>query len=401
MSSYQYKREISERLLRAAQDFPAVVLTGARQVGKTTLLKRIFPGHTYVSLDDPITADLAEESPEEFLRRFPAPLLIDEVQYAPKVLRHIKTAIDRDRHQCGRFILTGSQKFQLMHGVTESLAGRVALFELEPLHLSEIHKGFPTVYDEFSAADFMIRGFYPELWRNPSLDETDFFRSYLATYLERDLRQIVNVTSLREFDRFMRSCSARSGQLLNKSDLAKDLGLSAKTVGNWLGVLEVSNQVLLLEPYFGNIQKRLIKTPKLYFGDVGLATYLLNINANSIANHPLVGGLWETLVYAELRKNLKVRNSRASLYFYRDQQSREIDFVIDVGGGLHLIECKWKEIPQAIDAKSLKSLRQEVRMVKSCHIISNIRHPSKIAGEDIRIWGIRDIQELINFIDPG
>lgn len=196
----------------------------------------------------------------------------------PKLFRYLKSIIDAHRHDHGRFILTGSQKFQLMAGVSESFAGRAAIVELETLMLKEIIAEQPKLFQQLALEDMLIRGFFPELWRNMGMDPTEFYRSYVATYLERDLRQIIQVTSLRDFDRFMRSCATRSGSLLNKSDLAKDLGTSAKTIHSWLNALEASNQLMLLEPYFGNLQKRLIKTPKLYFGDVGLLSYLLSLS---------------------------------------------------------------------------------------------------------------------------
>lgn len=380
-----------------ARSYPAVVLTGPRQVGKTTLLKELFPAHKYVSLDGVNEASMAEESPDEFLRRYPPPLLIDEVQYAPKLFRHLKIAIDNLRHDHGRFILTGSQKFQLMAGVSESLAGRAAIVELEPLMLSEILAEQAKLFDQQGLEDTLIRGFYPELWRNISMDPTEFYRSYLATYLERDLRQIIQVTSLRDFDRFMRSCASRSGSLLNKSDLAKDLGTSAKTIHSWLNALEASNQIMLLEPYFGNIQKRLIKSPKLYFGDVGLLNYLLNVSSEQVSQHPLIGGIWETAVYSEIRKYIKNHGMRAQLYFYRDQQSREVDFVIETGGYLHLIECKWKEIPQASDARTMTTLQKEIKLVKTMHLIGRSQQPGVWPGP-IHVWGFQHISQMMELI---
>jgi hypothetical protein len=194
LSTYQYKWVISENLRKIAQSYPALVLTGSRQVGKTTLLKELFPAHNYESLDGVLEASLAEESPDEFLH--PPPLLIDEVQYAPKLFRHLKSAIDSRRHDHGQFILTGSQKFQLMAGVRESLAGLAAIVELETLMLSEIVAEQPKIFDQQSLEDMLIRGFFPELWRNIDMDLTEYYRSYVATYLERDLRQILVISSL-------------------------------------------------------------------------------------------------------------------------------------------------------------------------------------------------------------
>ncbi|MBF0502745.1 MAG: ATP-binding protein, partial [Candidatus Riflebacteria bacterium] len=237
-------RDISKCLKQLAHHFPALVITGARQVGKTTLLRNTFPTYTYVSLDLPSTAESAETEPDTFLKRYPAPLIVDEIQYGPKLFRHLKRAIDADRHAMGQFILTGSQKFELMKEVSDSLAGRVAVLELEGLSLKEVGS------DKGTIEHFLVRGGFPELWRDPDLPGEAFFSSYLATYLERDVRQILGVTSLRDFERFIRACAARNGQLLDKTALGSDVGVSSKAVASWLSVLQASNQIVLLEPWF-------------------------------------------------------------------------------------------------------------------------------------------------------
>jgi hypothetical protein len=336
--------------------FPAVVLTGARQTGKTTVLKTLFPHHHYVSLDLPADAQLAEEDPGAFLRAHPPPLLVDEVQYAPKLFRHLKTAIDTDRDSNGRFILTGSQKFTLMREISDSLAGRCAVLELEGLSINELGDTFQSFYRDKNMDAVLSRGFMPQLWKDLSLLPADFHRSYMAPYLERDVRQILNVASLRDFDRFMRAAAIRSGQLLNKSELAKEVGISAKTVSDWLGVLQASNQVTLLEPYFKNIGKRLVKSPKLYFNDVGLLCFLLGLTESSIGSNYLIGAIWETFVFGELRKYLNLSAPEATLWFYRDQ-SKEIDFVIEKDGRQILADAKWKELPDKKDFQRLEELQ--------------------------------------------
>lgn len=347
-------RNIAPALQRLAAQRPAVVLTGARQAGKTSLLKRLFPDHAFVSLDLPAEASLAEEDSASFLARHPPPLVVDEVQYAPGLFRHLKADIDAHRKEKGRFVLTGSQKFLLMKGVSDSLAGRVAVLELEPLSWAEIHAALP----RFSLEEVLLRGGYPELYDEPELDHREYYRSYLATYLERDVRSLLNVGSLRDFERFVRVCALRSGQLVNKAELARDVGISAPTANQWLSVLMASNQVFLLEPWFHNKSKSLVKSPKLYWGDAGFLAWLLGIqSSDELFRSPYVGAIWETFVYAELRKRQVAAQDGASLFFYRDR-SREVDFLIHRGGRFELLEAKWSLTPTPRDAQPLHDVAE-------------------------------------------
>ena len=243
-----YPRHCAKRLSQLARHFPAVIVTGARRAGKTTLLRAAFPDHHYVSLDLPTIAEQAERNPDLFLRQHPPPVLVDEVQYAPGLFRHLKAAIDAHRHEMGRFILAGSQHFTLMKGVSDSLAGRSALLELENLAFTEIRAVREAPADARGLATLMARGQFPELWRVPALPARDFFASYLATYLERDVRQILRVGSLRDFERFIRILAARPAAMLNRSDIARNVGVAVKTIGEWVSVLEASGQVALLKP---------------------------------------------------------------------------------------------------------------------------------------------------------
>jgi predicted AAA+ superfamily ATPase len=353
-----FQREIYDRVQALSQQFPALVLTGARQTGKTTLLRSLFPGHHYVSLDLPSAADLAERDPESFLAQHPAPLLVDEVQYAPGLFRHLKIAIDGDRHSTGRFILTGSQKFNLMKAVSDSLAGRCAIVELETLSFEEISQHLPYPKNVGDLVGAIVRGGFPDLWRDPGIDANAYYRAYLSTYLERDVRQILNVASLRDFERFLRACAARSAQLLDKAALARDVGVSSKAANDWLSVLEASNQVQLLEPYFENLGKRLIKSPKLYLSDTGLLCFLLGLDERSLPQSPYLGTVWESAVYAQLRKQRDRAGDRSTLWFYRDAQQREVDFVMALGTERHLIEAKWTENPSTRDSENLQSVGQ-------------------------------------------
>jgi predicted AAA+ superfamily ATPase len=354
------QREIGDKVVRLAGQFPGVVLTGARQVGKTTLLKKLFPAHSFVSLDLPSVAEQAEVDPELFFTRFPPPVVIDEVQYAPLLFRHLKVKIDTDRHAMGQFILTGSQKFPLMKEVADSLAGRAAILNLETLSSAELglasDRNWPAT---------LVRGFYPELWRERTIDADAFYSSYLASYLERDVRQLINVTSLRDFERFVRSCATRSGQLLNLSDLSRDVGIKPHTARDWLSVLEASNQITLLEPYFENVGKRIVKSPKLFFNDTGMLSFLLSLDEKAFATSPLVGPVWETFVFSEFRKRIAKTTSPSTLWFYRDAQGREVDFLLVSGGKLHLFECKWTDSPDHRWVDNLCEIQDVLRRSKS------------------------------------
>lgn len=353
-------REIEPRLLRSARTRPVVVLTGARQTGKTSTFRRLFPNHEFVSLDLPTEAEQAEKEPKSFLQRHPAPVVIDEVQYAPGLFRYLKVAVDANRRKNGQFLLTGSQKFTLMKSVSESLAGRADIVELETLSLAEIRGALP----ETSAESAIVRGGFPELQADPEIDHIAFYNSYLATYLERDVRSLANVGSLRDFERFLRACALRSANLLNKADLARDVGVSPVTANHWLSVLEASGQVVLLEPWFSNRTKSIVKSPKLYLAETGLLCALLNIRSVAdLRQSPAAGAVWETFVFAQLRARERRAGRVQSLFFWRDR-TREVDFVVDVGGRLEIFEAKWAEVPAAGDAVNLEFVRSVVGEAK-------------------------------------
>jgi len=356
-----YKRTWEDTLRDLARFYPVITLCGGRQSGKTTLLKKVFPEYTYVSLDLPSIAALAEQNPSEFFATYPTPLIVDEIQYAPGLFRHLKSVVDSQRHTMGQFILTGSQKFSLMKEVSDSLAGRSVILDLETLSWKEIRNVIQEKANRGIIQELMVRGQFPELWRVRDLPAQSFYHSYLATYLERDVRQILNVTSLRDFERFIRVLAPRSGQLLNKSELAKDVGVSVKAINDWIGVLQASNQIVLLEPWFRNITKRIVKTPKFYFCDSGLLCFLLGISLQNLSKSPFKGQVWETFVFSELRKTLATFENPAQLWFYRDQQAREIDFVLEKAGTLSFLECKWTENPGKDDIKTIINLDSELK----------------------------------------
>lgn len=353
-------RDIEPRLLRSARTRPGVVLTGARQTGKTSTFRRLFPNHEFVSLDLPTEAEQAEKEPRSFLQRHPAPVIIDEVQYAPGLFRYLKVAVDANRRRNGQFLLTGSQKFTLKKSVSESLAGRTDVVELETLSLAEIRGALPAT----SVESAIVRGGFPELYADPEIDHVAFYNSYLATYLERDVRSLASVGSLRDFERFLRACALRSANLLNKADLARDVGISPTTANHWLSVLEASGQVVLLEPWFSNRTKSIIKSPKLYLADSGLLCALLNIRSElDLRQSPAAGAVWETFVFAQLRARERRAKRVQSLFFWRDR-TREVDFVVEVAGRLELFEAKWAEVPAGGDAVNLEFVRSVVGKAK-------------------------------------
>jgi len=353
-------RDIEPRLLRSARTRPVVVLTGARQTGKTSTFRRLFPDREFVSLDLPTEAEQAEKEPRSFLQRHPAPVIIDEVQYAPGLFRYLKVAVDASRRRNGQFLLTGSQKFTLMKSISESLAGRADVAELETLSLAEIRGALPATPVEST----IVRGGFPELYADAEIDHVAFYSSYLATYLERDVRSLANVGSLRDFERFLRACALRSANLLNKADLARDVGISPTTANHWLSVLEASGQVVLLEPWFSNRTKSIVKSPKLYLADSGLLCALLNIRSElDLRQSPAAGAVWETFVFAQLRARERRAKRVQSLFFWRDR-TREVDFVVDVAGRLELFEAKWAEVPAAGDAVNLEFVRSVVGKAK-------------------------------------
>jgi predicted AAA+ superfamily ATPase len=334
-------REIEPALKRLASQRPALLLCGPRQTGKSSLLRRAFPDTGYVSLDLPRDAEQADLAGDEFLRRHPAPLVIDELQYAPGLLRYLKHAIDHERDRNGRYLLTGSQKFALMQGVTESLAGRIAILDLHSLSLSEIAAARGPIAGPEAILETIWTGGYPEVHAR-DLEPSRFYGDYVATYLERDVRQALNVRSLRDFDRFLRICATRTGQLLNMNSLASDTGASPHTIRAWLSVLEASNVIALVAPFYRNLGKRLVKAPKLYFLDTGLACHLAGFpSARDLGTSALLGAFFETLVFGQIARAWANRGLPAPIWFWRDHHGNEVDFVVPVGERVHLIECKW------------------------------------------------------------
>ena len=322
-------RLIEPGLARASRHFPGLVLTGPRRAGKITLLRRLFPKAADYLLEDPDVIARVRADPRGFIAEARPPVILDEIQNAPEILRYVRTQIDAAPRRVGRWLLTGSQDAPLMRGVSESLAGRAAVFRLLPMATTESQKVS------------MLRGGFPEVLARPAAAEV-WFRSYVQTYLERDVRAIIAIRELGTFRRFLALVASRCGQILNKTDIAAPLGVSVPTLTQWLGVLEVTGQILLIPPFYESFGKRLIKSPKLYFIDSGLACHLLGIDSvRALERSPFRGAIFEGFVASEIVKEQLGRGRAQEIYYFRDQQGLEVDFVVPgPGRRLALVEAK-------------------------------------------------------------
>ncbi|MFA5840568.1 MAG: ATP-binding protein [Candidatus Margulisiibacteriota bacterium] len=385
------RRQLEQLLLSLSRLSPVILLTGSRQVGKTTLLEHLRKKsrHAYVSLDEFEFRSVAKSDPALFLEKNPPPLIIDEIQYAPQLLPYIKTRVDHSKGKIS-YWLTGSQQFHLMKGAAESLAGRVAILKLGGISLSEersnksigllnvlekdrmpLRLPKPKILELFS---LIIRGSFPKLMGKKTLPLETFYGSYVQTYIDRDLRDLIRVGSLSSFEKFIRLCAARTAQLLNLSDLARDSDITVNTAKEWLGILEASGHVFLLRPYYKNISKRLIKAPKLYFLDTGLACYLTGWKDPKITmNGAMAGALFETFVFSEIVKSFWNKGEEPPLWYYRTKEKEEIDILIDSNGKLYPIEIKLSSKITDSDLKGINSLiKTKVSLGRALFINSSL-----------------------------
>jgi len=329
-------RHAAPRIQRLLRGFPVVTLTGPRQSGKTTLVRELLPHKPYVSLESPAQREFARSRPNEFLQQFPDGAVIDEAQNAPELFSEMQGVVDTSG-QMGLFVLTGSQNLSLLSGVTQSLAGRTALVELLPLSIAELRQAGIV---EKNYANQLVKGFFPAIYSR-ALDPYEWLQSYLVTYAERDARQLAAIQDLSAFQRFLKLVAARTGQLLNMQSLASDAGISDKTVKHWLSILETCYLIHYVRPHFANFGKRLIKMPKLYMTDVGLAAALIGIQTEQqVQNHPLRGALFETMVVNEFLKNRCNSGLREALYFWRDNVGTEVDLILERGNEIAAVEIK-------------------------------------------------------------
>lgn len=383
-------RQIEDQLMQAASQFAATALTGPRQSGKSTLLKFLFQEYNYITFDDPVLRKQAREDPGLFMESIPSHSILDEIQYVPELLPLLKMRIDEHPEEKGKYLLSGLQVFHLMAGLTETLAGRVALFELLPFSLHELdleeQTSLPQLFEN------LYKGFYPDPCAHGAAPRL-FYSSYVQTYVERDIRQITSVHDLILFQRFIELLAARVAGIVNLSEVARDCGISHTTAQHWLSLLESSRIVYLLRPYFKNISKRVMKSPKLYFTDTGLLAYLLKYSeSETLFAGPLSSNIFENFLITEVLKEKIHGGEIFEMYFYRDSNKNEIDLLIEKAASLHLVEIKMRKNIDRADARVVESFappdKELHRWLVSCYEQDLFIAPTT---KNIPWWKIRSV----------
>ncbi len=377
-------RILGSEVLRAAKAFPALLLTGPRRAGKTTLLRKVFPKAQYHLLEDPDLVERIQSDPRSFLESLRLPVILDEIQNTPELPSYIRSLIDQDPGKVGGWLLTGSQEAPLMQGISESMAGRAAVFQLLPFSVEEHRKVS------------LLHGGYPEVLQQPDTADL-WFNSYLQTYLERDVRALTNVRDLATFRRFIAVLATRHGQLLNRSELAAPLGITVPTINQWLSILEVTGLLTVVQPYYENFGKRLLKSPKVYFNDSGLVCHLLGIRDTvALESSPFLGALFEGWVASEISKARLFRSLPRNLYFFRDRQGLEVDFLLDRGNGrLCLLEAKSTRTPRPRDGLAMQKLLERMPdRAAEAFVIHRVGNEPEALTEGVRHAGIHCIPGL-------
>lgn len=383
------KREILTELLTLAGSYPILTITGPRQSGKTTLAKEAFPTKPYTNLEELDIRSFAKEDPRRFLGQFPEGAILDEIQHVPELLSYIQSIVDQ-KNQHGMFVLTGSHQLALQRTVTQSLAGRVALLQLLPLSIDEVR----SINSTLTVDDYLLQGFYPRVYKD-NLNPTKNYANYVHTYLERDIKELINVKDLSTFRKFIKLCAGRIGQILNMASLSNDVGISSHTIKHWLSILEASYIIVLLQPYYENFGKRLIKSPKLYFNDVGLASYLLGIETVSqLSRDPLRGSLFENLVLLDLIKQRLNKGKEPRFYYYRDSGQHEIDIIYQSAHKLIPIEVKASETYHQDFAKTLRYFHELTKSrCDNSYVVYAGKH-EQLVGKT-HILNYQNLQEII------
>lgn len=382
------KRTLEKKIIELAKQYPVVAITGPRQSGKTTMIKKIFPDKKYVSLENLDNRNFALTDPRGFLKTYSGGAIIDEAQNVPLIFSYIQGIVDENKIN-GEFILTGSQNFLLLEKITQSLAGRVALATLLPLTIDEIGG----LINNDSLDKTMLNGFYPKI-HEKKINASEWYQNYIATYLERDVRTIKNIQDLSVFQRFIKLCAARVGQILNLSSLANDCGVSHNTISGWLSILEASYIIFLLQPFYENFNKRLIKMPKIYFYDTGLAASLLGINEDKQLNiNPYRGGLFESFVISEIIKNSTNKGILPNIYYWRDKVGHEVDCISD--NNKYAIEIKSSSTINDNFFKNLKYFNNisDNKFSKSVLIYGGKENQHRT---DFEVYGWKSIDKLMN-----